>query len=165
MKSLAIVLLAATSVCAQRTEVKLNTDITKVNFTVRDVLHTVHGTFKLNQGDLWFDPASGKAGGTLVVNARSGNSGSRTRDRRMNNNVLESDTYPEIKFTPDRIAGKVNLSGHSEFNLHGAFAIHGATHELTMHVKADITGNHITATADFNVPYVNWGLRNPSTLC
>lgn len=72
--------------------------------------------------------------------------------------------YPEITFTPDRIEGKVNLSGHSEFKLHGIFTIHGATHELTMNVKAAINGNHLTATADFNVPYVQWGLKNPSTL-
>lgn len=164
MRLLLIVLLAATSVCAQQTELKLDTDITKVNFTVRDLLHTVHGTFKLTKGDLWFDPASYKAGGTLVVNATSGNSGSHARDSRMNKNVLQSDTYQEITFTPDRIIGTVNLSGHSEFKLHGMFAIHGAAHELIMNVKADIIGNRLSATADFNVPYVKWGLKNPSTL-
>lgn len=164
VRLLLIVLLAATSVSAQHTDLKLDTDITKVNFTVRDVLHTVHGTFKLTKGDLWFDPASYKAGGTLVVNATSGNSGSHARDSRMNKNVLQSDTYQEITFTPDRIIGTVNLSGHSEFKLHGMFAIHGAAHELIMNVKADITGNRLTATADFNVPYVKWGLKNPSTL-
>jgi len=82
----------------------------------------------------------------------------------VNKKILESDIYPEITFTPDRIEGKVNLSGHSEFKLHGFFTIHGAAHDLTMNVKADINGNHLTARGDFNVPYVKWGLKNPSTL-
>ena len=82
----------------------------------------------------------------------------------MNKRILDSDIYPEITFRPDRIDGKVNLSGHSEFKLHGMFTIHGATHEMTMNVKADVNGNHLTATADFKVPYVQWGLKNPSTL-
>lgn len=164
MRCLFIVLLAASSLRAQQTQVKLDTDSTKVNFTLSDVLHTVHGTFQLTKGDLWFDPASSSAGGTIVVNGASGNSGSHARDSRMNRNILQSNIYPEITFTPDRIEGKVNLSGHSEFKLHGMFTIHGATHELTMNVKADINGNRLIATADFNVPYVQWGLKNPSTL-
>ena len=164
MRFLFIVLLAAASLLAQQTQVKLDTDLTKVNFTVGDVLHTVHGTFQLTKGDLWFDPTSGKAGGMLVVNGASGHSGSHARDSRMNKNILQSEIYPEITFTPDRIDGKVNLAGHSEFKLHGTFTIHGAAHELTMNVKADINGNRVTAIADFSVPYVQWGLKNPSTL-
>jgi hypothetical protein len=41
--------------------------------------------------------------------------------------------------------------------------MHGATHDLMMSVKTDINGNHLTTTAEFNVPYVKWGLKNPST--
>lgn len=164
MRCLLVLLVACTGLCAQQTQLKLDTDLTKVNFTVGDVLHTVHGTFQLTKGDLWFDPTSSKAGGMLVVNGESGNSGSHARDSRMNKNILESRTYPEITFQPDRIEGKVNLSGHSEFKLHGMFTIHGATHELTMNVKADIAANRVTARAEFNVPHVQWGLRNPSTL-
>lgn len=164
MRSLLIILLAATSLRGQQTELELNTEITKVNFLVGDVLHTVHGTFKLTKGDLWFDPSSGKAGGVLVVNGASGDSGSHARDSRMKKKILESDIYPEITFTPDRIEGKVNLSGHSEFKLHGLFTIHGGAHDLTMNVKADIDGIRVTARAEFNVPYVKWGLKNPSTL-
>ena len=128
------------------------------------MLHTVHGTFKLTKGDLWFDPSSGKTGGTLVVNGASGDSGSHARDSRMKKKILESDIYPEITFTPDRIEGKVNLSGYSEFKLHGLFTIHGAAHDLTMNVNADIKANHLTARAEFNVPYVKWGLKNPGKL-
>lgn len=165
MKFVLPLLLAAGSLLlGQKTQIKLNTDITKVNYTVADVLHTVHGTFKLTTGDLWVDPASGKAGGALVVNGKSGSSGSHARDSRMHKNILESEIYPEITFAPDRIDGKLALSGHSEFKLHGIFTIHGGSHELTMNVKSDINGKHIIASASFDVPYVKWGLKNPSTL-
>jgi polyisoprenoid-binding protein YceI len=164
MRSLLTILLAATALPAQQTEVKLNPDITKVSFMLGDVLHTVHGTFKLAKGDLWFDPSSCKAGGTLAVNGASGDSGSHVRDSRMNKQILQSDIYPEITFRPDRIEGKVNLSGHSEFKVHGLFTMHGGTHDLLMSVRADINGNHLTARAEFNVPYVKWRLKNPSTL-
>jgi polyisoprenoid-binding protein YceI len=154
----------ATSLDAQQAQVKLDSNRTKINFTVGDVLHTVHGSFQLRKGDLWFDTTSLKAGGKLVVDGASGTSGNHARDSRMEKKILETEIYPEITFQPDRINGKVNFEGRSEFKLHGIFTIHGATHELTMNVKADVRGNHLTATADFEVPYVRWGLRNPSTL-
>jgi polyisoprenoid-binding protein YceI len=164
MRFLLFVLLAASSLEAQQRQVRLDTDLTKVTFSLGDVLHTVHGTFRLTKGDLWFDPASAKAGGKLVVNGASGDSGSHARDSRMSKSILESDIYPEIAFTPDHLDGAVNLSGHSESKLHGVFAIHGATRDLTMNIKTDIQQNRVTATADFIVPYVEWGMKNPSTL-
>jgi polyisoprenoid-binding protein YceI len=82
----------------------------------------------------------------------------------MEKNILQADLYPEIKFSPNRIEGKVNLSGQSEFKLQGLFSIHGGTHELTMSVKSEIQGDRVKATASFDVPYVEWGMKNPSTL-
>ncbi len=159
-----IILVVAIPLIAQQTQLRLDTNLTTVNFTLADVLHTVHGTFKLMKGDLCFDPMLSTAGGTLVVSGASGTSESHARDSRMHKNILESDIYPEITFLPDRIDGKLNLSGHSDFKLHGLFVIHGASHELTMNVHADILDRHLNAAIHFDVPYVKWGLKNPSTL-
>ena len=82
----------------------------------------------------------------------------------MHKNILESDKYPEITFAPDRIIGKLNPEGPSDVQLHGTFTIHGAAHELTMPVHAELSRDHATATATFPVPYVKWGMKNPSTL-
>jgi polyisoprenoid-binding protein YceI len=48
--------------------------------------------------------------------------------------------------------------------LHGQFTIHGRTHEVTMAVKSHMENQRLTATIDFQVPYVQWGMKNPSTL-
>ena len=146
---------------AERIDLEIDPASTKVNWTLDDVLHTVRGTFKLRKGDMWFDPDSGQAGGLLVVDAASGESGSSARDSRMRKNVLESSRYPEITFAPDRVDGKVARTGDSEVQLHGMFTIHGGAHEMTMKVKTHIEPHEFTAAVSFTVPYVKWGMKDP----
>ena len=156
--------LAAASLAAQETALQIDPSQTKVGFTLGDVLHTVHGSFALKRGSIRFDPASGKASGELVVDAASGNSGSPGRDRRMHQNILESAKFPEIVFRPDRVEGKIGAHGTSHVELHGTFAIHGAEHEMLLPVLVEAMGDHYAATLHFTVPYVRWGMKNPSTL-
>jgi polyisoprenoid-binding protein YceI len=143
---------------------RLDPAATTVNFTLGDVLHTVHGVFKLKTGELSFDPSTGTASGLIIVDALSGESGNGSRDSRMHKNILESSKYGEISFAPDRIEGKVNPDGDSQVRLHGQFSIHGGTHEVLMAVKSHVENQRLTATIDFQVPYVQWGMKNPSTL-
>ncbi len=164
MKVILALLATVLPALSQKTAVRLDPGGTQINFTLSDFLHTVHGTFKLTKGDFWFDLSSGEAGGGLIVSSGSGDSGSHARDSRMDKNILQTDVYPLITFTPDRVIGRINGAGHSEFRLHGIFGIHGATHELSMNVKSEIRGARLTARADFDVPYVRWGIKNPSTL-
>ena len=76
---------------AEDVQLHLDPASTKVEWTLGDVLHTVHGTFKLKRGDLRFDASSGKASGVLVVDATSGESGSGARDGRMHKSVLKAE--------------------------------------------------------------------------
>jgi hypothetical protein len=43
------------------------------------------------------------------------------------------------------------------------FKLHGAEHEATMTAQVQTTGDHWSARMHFTVPYVKWGLKNPST--
>ncbi|MGC2476396.1 MAG: YceI family protein [Candidatus Sulfotelmatobacter sp.] len=156
---LAIVLPSA----AQEREFQLDPAQTSVTFTLGDVLHTVRGTFKLKHGDLLIEPA-GKVSGEIVVDAKSGDSGSGMRDHKMNKEVLESDRYPEISFRPDRIEGPVANSGKSAVTVHGMFNVHGVDHEITVPAEVDMGADRWTATVHFTVPYQKWGMKNPSTL-
>ena len=64
----------------------------------------------------------------------------------------------------DRRAGKVALEGKSEVSLHGMFSIHGVQHEINLPLQVEAVGGKYTATGTFKVPYVKWGMKNPSTL-
>jgi polyisoprenoid-binding protein YceI len=165
MKKLILTALSlALSAGAAEYQLQLEPESTQVNWTLGDVLHTVHGTFKLRRGEIEFDNETGKAGGEVVVDATSGESGSVSRDGRMHKNVLESAKYPDVSFTPDRLEGKVELSGVSNVKLHGTFRIHGEAHEITVPVKVTANGGTLNAEIKFEVPFVAWGMKDPSTL-
>jgi len=125
-------------------------------------LHTVHGTFLLQRGSVQFDPQSGAASGEIVVAATSGESGNESRDKKMHGEILESAKFPEVVFRPDRIVGKIPASGSWTAAIHGVFLLHGAEHELTVPVQGEFAGEHWKGTAKFSVPYIQWGLKNPS---
>jgi len=133
-----------------------------VRWTVDSSLHAVHGTFALKSGTLHFDPETGKAGGEIVVAATSGESGNHSRDARMHKEILETPRYPEVIFRPTQVEGKVRQSGASDVKLNGVFSIHGADHDLTALVHAELTGDRWRGTSKFEVPYVKWGIKNPS---
>jgi polyisoprenoid-binding protein YceI len=133
-----------------------------VHWTVESSLHTVHGTFALKSGSLHFDPATGRAGGEILVNATSGQSGNNSRDSRMHKEILETARYPDAVFKPTQIDGKVAASGASDATLHGVFSIHGADHDLIAPVHTELSGDHWKGTTKFEVPYVKWGIKDPS---
>jgi polyisoprenoid-binding protein YceI len=134
----------------------------KVHWTLPSSLHTVHGTFAVLRGMMSLDRESGKAGGEIVVNARSGASGNDSRDAKMHKEILETAKYPDVFFHPTQVEGKVTPNGPCDVKIHGTFSVHGADHEIAAMVHAEIEGNSWKGTAKFDVPYVAWGIKNPS---
>jgi polyisoprenoid-binding protein YceI len=145
-------------------KISLDPAHSEVHFTLGDVLHTVHGTFKIQQGNLDLDPATGKASGTIIVDALSGQSGNSTRDHRMTTDELKADTYKTVTFAPTHVTGTFNPSGDSTLTVHGIFTLLGTPHEIDVPMKVHVTGDQLQATGSFSVPYVQWGLKDPSTL-
>jgi polyisoprenoid-binding protein YceI len=160
----ALVLLFAIGAAAQQTQVTLDPTQTKINWTLGDVLHTVHGTFKLVSGNMVFDPRTGNASGEILVDAKSGESGNHTRDGKMQREVLESARYPEITFLPKHVSGNLVAQGSSTLQVQGVFRIQGGDHDLTLSLPVQVQGSQATATAKFDIPYQVWGMKNPSTL-
>jgi polyisoprenoid-binding protein YceI len=162
----AVLLLASNALLAQQAPSVLRLDPAKTgaSISLNATMHTVHGKFGLRRGELRFDPASGKVSGEIVFDAASGKTGSDGRDHKMNKDVLESAKFPDITFRPDRVEGKVSDSGTSTVQVHGQFGIHGTEHELTVPVEVRLDRDHWKATTHFDVPYVKWGMKNPSNV-
>jgi len=134
----------------------------KVHWTLGTTLHAVHGTFALKKGTVQLDPETGKASGEIVVEAVSGNSGNDSRDRKMHKDVLESARYTEIVFQPDKVDGKIAPQGPFTVQIHGLLTLHGSEHEITVPAQAEFVGDHWSGGTKFDIPFIDWGLKNPS---
>ncbi len=133
----------------------------KVHWMLGTSLHNVHGTFALKRGMIRLDP-EGKASGEIVADAASGESGNGMRDKKMRNEILETSRYAEVVFRPDRFEGRVPALGSAMVLIHGTFLLHGSEHQLTVPVQAELTAGHWKGKAKFPIPYIEWGLKNPS---
>ncbi|HLJ44853.1 MAG TPA: YceI family protein [Bryobacteraceae bacterium] len=161
--SLVPLALGLTALYAADSTLQLDPAQTEVHFTLPSTLHTVHGTFKLKKGAIHFDPATGEASGSIVIDATSGESGNGSRDERMHKSILESGKYTEITFSARKFTGTLAPEGDSQVDVQGVFNLHGADHDMTLTVKVHRTGDQLTATTHLVIPYVKWGLKNPST--
>jgi polyisoprenoid-binding protein YceI len=135
----------------------------RLRWMLGSTLHTVHGTFALKRGEVFFDPSNGSASGEIVADAASGASGNESRDKKMHREILESRRYSDIVFRPSRVEGKVSAGGTSSVRLQGVFVLHGAQHEMSVPIQTELSGNHWKGSAKFGIPYIAWGLKSPNT--
>lgn len=160
---IAATLLASNLLRAEEMQIILDPARTEIHYTLGATAHTVHGTFKLKSGAVHYDPSTGKVSGSIVVDATSGSSGNDGRDSRMHREILESQKYPEIVFTPAQVKGALNPQGASQLEVSGTFRLHGQDHDFTLPVAIQLAGPEATASTQFSIPYEKWGLKNPNT--
>ena len=158
-----LVALAVLPARAQQMVLDLDPAKTRVEFTLDATLHTVHGTLELKQGSIQIDPATGQCSGRVVVDALSADTGNDGRDRKMHKEILESQKYPEIIFTSTNFQGQIAPQGNSRVQLRGTLSLHGREQQIVTPVELQIAGNEWTSETSFPIPYVKWGLKNPST--
>ena len=137
---------------------------TLVEFKLSGALHTCHGQFKFKRGVIKADGATGKAEGEIVIDAASGRSGDFLRDNRMRDSVLEAATWPEITFSPRRIDGHLDAQGDFRAKLAGVLTLHGAAHDVVIETQGSLHSSDLIATGHLSIPYVEWGLKDPSML-
>lgn len=143
-------------------QVTLDPKTTDIHFELGAFLHSVHGTFELSHGQMSWDPRTGAASGELAITASTGQSGNTDRDRDMQTKVLESEKYPDIVFAPSQVQGNVSRSGDSAVTLLGTLRLHGGEHEISLPLHVHVEGGRFTATGALDIPYVAWGLKDPS---
>jgi polyisoprenoid-binding protein YceI len=155
-------LTSATTARAQELFVQVDPTVSKVEYSLASTMHTVHGTFAVKNGSVHYDPANGKIGGAIVVDASSGQSGNNSRDNRMHREILESDKFPEIVFSPSRLTGVVAADGISKVEVSGRFRLHGQEHDVTLPAEIKTEGKNLSIMMHMDIPYIQWGLKNPS---
>lgn len=161
-------LLCASAARAQTPQPQITVHIdparTQIRWSLGALLHTVHGTFQLKGGVITFDPATGAAEGEMLVALDTGQSGDKDRDQAMKKNVLQTDTYPQAIYHPEKVSGGIRPGASQQLTVDGTFTIHGKDHPLRLVVETHMTGpSQVSATTHFVVPYVAWGMKDPST--
>jgi polyisoprenoid-binding protein YceI len=147
---------------AQQQTFTVNPGTSSIGFALTGTGHEVHGIFHVTSGTIQFERNAPKMSGTVVVSASSGDSGDKSRDKNMNQKVLQSDRFTDISFQPQSYTGTLAPSGDSTIQVSGTFTLHGTPHDITVPMQVHIDGQNLTAKGTFIVPYVKWGLKDPS---
>ena len=167
MKSIAvfaIIVILAPAALAQHQTFIVNPDTSEVKMTLNTTHELVNGTFHVQSGSIEFDRSIPKMSGLVAVLAGSGKTGNDSRDKKMNNDILKVGQYATVSFEPKSYAGTISPSGDSTIQVTGIFTLLGAAHEITILILVHLEGTSATAKAHLVVPYVQWGVKNPSFL-
>ena len=157
------VLLAPVALAQQQTFVA-NPDASEVKMTLKTTHEVVNGTFHIQSGSLAFDRSAAKMSGSVVVLAGSGKTGNGSRDKKMNKDILEVEQHATVSFEPKSCIGAIAPSGDSTIQVTGIFTLLNTPHEITIPILVHIESTTATVKAHFVVPYIQWGLKDPSFL-
>jgi len=158
----ALPLLFASSMFAQHQIFTISPETSEVSFTLGGSGHETHGTFHVQNGLIDFDRTNPKLSGSVVVAAGSGKTGNDSRDKKMTDTVLDAPHFADVSFVPQSYQGTIATAGDSTIQVTGTFTLHGTPHDLTVPMQVYIDGANCTAKSHFIVPYVKWGLKDPS---
>jgi polyisoprenoid-binding protein YceI len=141
---------------------ELDPAATKIGLSFNATMHSVDGLLRARSGTLRLDPEAGTAQGRIILDAASAATGNSQRDSKMHEKILESRLFPEIVFDVDRISGTLHREGHSDVLLSGTIEMHGVRRRADLPAAVLVKGDQIRATGHLTVPYLEWGLRDPS---
>ena len=167
MKSFAVLALAvilAPVALAQHRTFAVNSDASEVKIKLNTTHEVVNGTFHVQSGSINFDRTASHISGIVIVAAGSGKTGNDSRDKKMNKDILKVEQFASVSFSPKTYTGIITASGDSTIQVSGIFTLLGTAHDLTIPMQIHIDGSKATAKGEFVVPYVQWGLKNPSFL-
>ena len=118
-------------------------------------------------GEVQFDPASPQSASLhFEVSARSlevaGDVNDKDRreiERIMQEQVLESDSYPTIEFQSSEV--KVTSSGAGQFRaeISGELSLHGGTRQQTILARVTASGDRLRASGEFSIYQSEFGIQ------
>jgi hypothetical protein len=161
---LAVAVILTPAALAQHQTFAVNADASEVKMTLKTTRELVNGAFHIKSGSVEFDRRTPEMSGSVDVLASSGKTGNGSRDKKMNKEILQVEQYATVSFAPKSYAGVIALSGDSTIRVTGIFTLLNIQHEITIPMNVYLRGTTATAKAHFAVPYIQWGLKDPSFL-
>ena len=155
-------LLQAPWVLAGEQVVTLVPETSSIRFTLGATLHTVHGTVPLERGELRLDPDAHGLTGEVVADLARAETGNGSRDKKMHREVLRTGEHPTAVLRVAGYEGDFASTGTSRITLRGEMVLLGKAHEVAVPADVTVTGGRVDVRAVFEVPYVAWGLEDPS---
>lgn len=149
---------------AQKQTFTVSPDASEAKMTLKTNHEIVNGTFHVQSGSIAFDRSTSQLSGMLVVASGSGQTGNSSRDKKMNKDILKVSEYATVSFAPKTYTGTLAPEGDSEIQTTGTLTLLGTLHEITVPIHVHIDSKGVIATTHFVIPYVQWGLKNPSFL-
>lgn len=121
--------------------------------------HAVSGSFKVRTS-----PSPLVAAMNIQVDLRTLQSDSSRRDNFIQQNTLQTDTYPYATFvstSTQNMPTSYNTRQTVHFQLIGNLTMHGMTNKETFAVQGKVSGNTITGTASSTIYMTDFGIQPP----
>ena len=122
--------------------------------------HSVQGSFKIRTG-----ASPLVASMNVTVDLRTLQTDSSRRDNYIQQNTLQTDTYPNATFVSVSTQGlPANYSDGQaiHFQLTGNLTLHGQTNKEVFDVQGKVVGNTITGTATSTIYMTDFGIQPPN---
>jgi polyisoprenoid-binding protein YceI len=143
----------------------------EARFYIEEVLRgspfTVVGTTDQVAGQIAVDPSNPATAqlGTILINARDFATDSDNRDNAIKNEILQTNTYEYITFTPTSIAGLPESVAEGEsvtFQVTGDLTMLDQTHPVTFEITlTPVSDSEMTGSATATILYSDWGIQIP----
>jgi polyisoprenoid-binding protein YceI len=159
---LALSSLAAAPGTAEERLMVLDPAATRIDFHLEATGHDVEGAFGLRHGEIRFDPEAGTLAGEIVVDLAGAKTGNGSRDKTMHQDVLEDAKFPTAVLKLESLDGRLAATGASTVRIRATLDFHGASHPVLLPAKIELAAGRARVDIAFAVPFVEWGLHDPS---
>lgn len=85
-------------------------------------------------------------------------------NHRMHNEVLESDSFPEIEYECSRLSASKTAEGQYWAALNGELSLHGVTRSQPISARISVNGDTLRATGDFSIRQSDYQIRPVSAM-
>jgi polyisoprenoid-binding protein YceI len=86
------------------------------------------------------------------------------QERMLGPELLDAGRFPTIVFRSSSAGGRRESSGAFDLEIQGTLSLHGVTRPITLHVKAAIAGDLLTASGEARLRQTDYGLTPVSAV-